>query len=52
MIYKTTGAAVAEQAQTGNYIGIPYSQLDCQGFVEKVLKDLGVRKNDGSVYNW
>lgn len=52
MIYKTTGAAVAEQAKTGNYIGIPYSQLDCQGFVEQVLRDLGVRKTDGSVYNW
>lgn len=29
-----------------------YSQLDCQAFVEENLKDIGVRKPDGSVYNW
>lgn len=29
-----------------------YDQLDCQAFVEKVLKDIGIRKPDGSVYNW
>lgn len=29
-----------------------YSQLDCQGFVEAVLKDIGVRKDNGSVYDW
>ena len=52
MILRTTGADVAEQAMTGNYVGIPYSRLDCQGFVEQVLKDLGVRKEDGSPYNW
>lgn len=52
MILRTTGADVAEQAKTGNYVGIPYSRLDCQGFVEQVLKDLGVRKEDGSPYNW
>ena len=52
MILRTTGTDVAEQAITGNYVGIPYSQLDCQGFVEQVLKDLGVRKPDGTVYNW
>ena len=52
MIEKTTGAAIAEQAITGAYVGIPYSKLDCQGFVEQVLKDLGVRKPDGTPYNW
>lgn len=52
MILKTMGADVAEQAKTGNYIGIPYSKLDCQAFVEQVLQDLSVRKPDGSVYNW
>ena len=52
MIMTTTGSAVAEQAKTGGYIGIPYSTLDCQAFVEQVLRDLGVRKPDGSVYNW
>lgn len=43
---------MAEQARTGGYIGISYDKLDCQGFVEQVLKDLGVRKPDGTVYNW
>lgn len=52
MILRTTGKDIAEQAITGSYVGIPYSKLDCQGFVEQVLKDLGVRKPDGSVYNW
>lgn len=47
-----TGYAFAEQARSGTYNGIPYKQLDCQGFVERVLKDSGVRKPDGSVYNW
>lgn len=29
-----------------------YTQLDCQGFVEEVLKDIGITKSDGSFYNW
>ena len=52
MVTRISGADLAEQAVTGNYVGIPYSKLDCQGFVEEVLKDCGVRKPDGSVYNW
>ena len=52
MILRTTGKDMAEQAITGSYVGIPYSKLDCQAFVEQVLKDLGVRKSDGSPYNW
>ena len=52
MILRTTGKDVAEQAITGDYVGTPYSKLDCQGFVEQVLKDLGVRKPDGTPYNW
>ena len=52
MILRTTGADVAEQAITGGYVGIPYRKLDCQAFVEQVLKDLGVRKLDGTPYNW
>lgn len=35
----------ADQAAGGNYIGIPYSTLDCQAFVEKVLADCGIRRN-------
>lgn len=52
MILRTTGQDVAEQAITGGYLGEPYSKYDCQAFVEQVLKDLGVRKSDGSPYNW
>lgn len=52
MILRTTGQDVAEQAMTGGYVGKPYSKYDCQAFVEQVLKDLGVRKPDGSPYNW
>lgn len=52
MILRTTGKDMAEQAVTGGYVGIPYKKLDCQGFVEQVLKDLSVRKPDGTPYNW
>lgn len=47
-----TGGEFALQAQSDKYTGVPYSKLDCQGFVEAVLKDSGVRKTDGSPYNW
>ena len=52
MTLRTTGADMAEQAVTGGYVGTSYSKLDCQGFVEQVLKDLSVRKPDGTPYNW
>ena len=52
MILRTTGEAVVQQAVNGNYLGAPYSKYDCQAFVEQVLKDLGVRKPDGTPYNW
>ena len=47
-----TGNEYAIQAQSDRYTGVPYSKLDCQAFVEEVLKDCGVRKPDGSIYNW
>ena len=47
-----TGYEFAEQARSGVYNDIPYDKLDCQGFVERVMKDAGIRKQDGSVYNW
>lgn len=47
-----TGEQFAKQAIDGNYIGIPYSKLDCQGFVERVLSDCGIRKENGTVYDW
>ena len=42
----------ASQAVHGGYIGIPYSTLDCQAFVEKVLAAAGVRDENGKRYNW
>ena len=47
-----TGEQFAKQAVDGGYIGIPYSKLDCQGFVERVLADCGIRKPNGTVYDW
>ena len=47
-----TGTEYATQAQSDRYTGVPYSKMDCQTFVEAVLKDCGVRKPDGSAYNW
>lgn len=52
MILRTTGEDVARQAVIGNYLGMPYSKYDCQAFVEQVLIDLGMRKPDGTRYNW
>ena len=52
MFFTLPGRTIAEQAKSGDYVGIPYSQLDCQGFVEEVLKDAGIRKPNGGVYNW
>lgn len=42
----------AEKAKTGGYIGIAYNVLDCQAFVERVLIDCGVRKSNGTVYDY
>ena len=47
-----TGLEYARQAMSSKYDGVPYSKLDCQGFVEEVLKDCGVRNTDGKPYNW
>lgn len=52
MKLKVLGTAYAEQAQHFAYNLYTYDQLDCQGFVEQVLKDLDVRKPDGTPYNW
>ena len=48
----TTATAYATQAMSDKYTGIPYNKLDCQAFVEQVLKDCNVRKPDGTAYNW
>lgn len=48
-----TAEKFVEQARTGNYLGIPYKQLDCQAFVEKVLKDCGLSLDwRGSNHMW
>lgn len=52
MIFRISGEDLADQAITGNYEGLPYSEVDCQGLVERILSDCGVRKRDGSPYNW
>ena len=49
-----TGVAIADCAINGGYIGIPYSQLDCQAFVEVVLKKAGLKiiNYRGSNHMW
>ena len=47
-----TGAEFAAAAMQAKWNGVKYNQLDCQGFVEEVLKDIGITKPDGSFYNW
>lgn len=47
-----SSSAFVTQAVNGHYLGIPYSKLDCQAFVEQVLKDCGVRNAYGKPYNW
>lgn len=47
-----TAAAFAENALLSKWNKYTYSHLDCQAFVEMVLRDVGVRKPDGTVYNW
>ena len=43
----------ADQAEHGGYLGIPYNKLDCQAFVERVLKDCGISKDwRGSNHMW
>ena len=36
-----TSKQFVEQAKSNNYDNIPYERLDCQAFVEQVMKDLG-----------
>lgn len=49
-----TGDIIANVAKSGNYIGIPYSKLDCQAFVERVLNDAGMKiiNYRGSNHMW
>lgn len=49
-----TAAQYVYQAKNGNYLGIPYSKLDCQAFVERVLIDAGEPGHNwrGSNHMW
>ena len=49
---KHTGVEFAENALLPKWDKFTYDRMDCQGFVEAVLKDIGVRKSDGSVFDW
>lgn len=52
IITRISGEDLTEDAMNGNYIGIPYADLDCQALLERILQDAGIRKPDGSLYNW
>ena len=48
-----TSDQFTKQAKEGNYLGIKYEKLDCQAFVERVLKDCGESHNwRGSNHMW
>ena len=47
-----TGIDFAECALSEKWNKYKYSTLDCQGFVEAVLKEIGVRKPNGKPYDW
>lgn len=47
-----TGTDFAECALLPKWDKYTYDQLDCQGFVEAVLKDLGIRKSNGTFFDW
>lgn len=49
-----TAKQFVEQAKSPNYDGIPYERLDCQAFVEQVMKDLGALPTNwrGSNHMW
>ena len=39
------GADIAEAAKSSKYDGVPYSEMDCQSFVEHVLADCDINHN-------
>lgn len=47
-----TAVQFAECALLPKWDKFTYDKMDCQAFVEAVLKDIGVRKPNGSVYDW
>ena len=47
-----TGTQFAENALLSKWDKYSYDRLDCQAFVEAVLKDLGIRKANDQPYDW
>lgn len=47
-----SASVFAENALLPKWDKYKYTDLDCQAFVEAVLKDIGVRKENGEPYNW
>lgn len=47
-----TGKELAECALLSKWDKYTYDKMDCQAFVEAVLKDIGIRKPDGTIYDW
>ena len=47
-----TGKQYADQAKDPKYDSLKYADVDCQAFCELVLRDIGVRKPNGAIYNW
>ncbi|MBO5839669.1 MAG: hypothetical protein J6R06_08355 [Bacteroidales bacterium] len=47
-----TGIDFAECALLPKWDKFTYDELDCQAFVEAVLKEIGIRKTNGQFYNW
>ena len=47
-----TAIQFAECALLPKWDKYTYDKMDCQGFVERVLSDLGVRKPNGKPYDW
>lgn len=49
-----TAAQFVDQAENGGYLGIPYKDMDCQAFVERVLSDAGETGHNwrGSNHMW
>lgn len=53
MAIKIDSEAFAAQAYSYRNSGIPYKQLDCQAFVERVLSDCGIKHDwRGSNHMW
>lgn len=47
-----SASVFAENALLSKWDKYKYTDLDCQAFVEAVVKDIGVRKENGEPYNW